>query len=85
MHNLPAQPTPFVGRETELADLDRMLSDPEVRLVTVLGAEGMGGPAICGLRRRSCWPSWRSSRWWQRSLVCFGGRVSCPRACCANP
>jgi predicted ATPase len=40
--NLPAQPTPFVGRKAELAELDRLLSDPDVRLVTVLGAGGMG-------------------------------------------
>ena len=41
-HNLPAQPTPFVGREAELVELERLLSDPSVRLVTVLGAGGMG-------------------------------------------
>ena len=41
-HNLPIQPTPFVGREAELVELDGLLSDPEVRLVTVLGAGGMG-------------------------------------------
>jgi predicted ATPase len=41
-HNLPVQPTPFVGRETELTELARLLSDPDVRLLTVLGAGGMG-------------------------------------------
>ena len=41
-HDLPAQLTPFVGRERELADLDRLLTDPEVRLVTVLGPGGIG-------------------------------------------
>jgi predicted ATPase/DNA-binding SARP family transcriptional activator len=41
-HNLPVQPTPFVGRETELAELGRLLADPDVRLVTILGAGGMG-------------------------------------------
>jgi predicted ATPase/Tfp pilus assembly protein PilF len=41
-NNLPVQLTPFVGRETELAELDRLLSDPNVRLVTVLGVGGMG-------------------------------------------
>jgi predicted ATPase len=40
--NLPVQPTPFVGREAELEELDRLLSDPDVRLVTVLGVGGMG-------------------------------------------
>jgi predicted ATPase/predicted Ser/Thr protein kinase len=41
-HNLPAQTTPFVGRETELAELARLLADPAVRLVTILGSGGMG-------------------------------------------
>jgi predicted ATPase len=41
-NNLPAQSTPFVGREAELAELDRLLADPEVRLLTILGAGGMG-------------------------------------------
>jgi len=41
-HNLPPQTTPFVGRETELAELTRLLADPEVRLVTILGSGGMG-------------------------------------------
>jgi predicted ATPase len=41
-HNLPLQPTPFVGREAELAELNRLLNDPDVRLVTILGAGGMG-------------------------------------------
>jgi predicted ATPase len=41
-HNLPVQPTPFVGREAELAELARLLANPGVRLVTILGAGGMG-------------------------------------------
>jgi len=41
-HNLPAQSTPFVGREAELTELARLLGDPEVRLLTILGAGGMG-------------------------------------------
>jgi predicted ATPase/DNA-binding SARP family transcriptional activator len=41
-HNLPVQTTPFIGRERELANLNQLLTDPDVRLVTVLGAGGMG-------------------------------------------
>jgi predicted ATPase len=41
-HNLPAQPTPFVGREAELTELARLLANPDVRLLTILGAGGMG-------------------------------------------
>ena len=41
-HNLPTQATPFIGRQAELAELARLLADPEVRLVTVVGLGGMG-------------------------------------------
>ena len=41
-HNLPVQLTPFVGRTGELAELRRLLENPEVRLITVLGPGGMG-------------------------------------------
>ncbi|MEZ4770156.1 MAG: BTAD domain-containing putative transcriptional regulator [Caldilineales bacterium] len=40
--NLPAQVSPFVGRDAELADLTRLLETPDVRLVTILGVGGMG-------------------------------------------
>ncbi|MDX1613355.1 MAG: protein kinase [Candidatus Promineifilaceae bacterium] len=41
-HNLPAQTTPFVGRETELAELHRLLADSAARLVSITGPGGMG-------------------------------------------
>ncbi len=41
-HNLPIQLTPFVGREAELVNLGRLLADPHVRLVTIIGPGGMG-------------------------------------------
>jgi serine/threonine protein kinase/predicted ATPase len=41
-HNLPAQATPFVGREEELERLAGLLREPRIRLVTVLGPGGMG-------------------------------------------
>jgi predicted ATPase len=41
-HNLPAQTTPFFGRQDELAILAGLLADPHKRLVTVLGPGGMG-------------------------------------------
>jgi hypothetical protein len=41
-HNLPAQITPFIGREVELAELARLLADPTIRLVTILGPGGIG-------------------------------------------
>jgi predicted ATPase/DNA-binding SARP family transcriptional activator/Tfp pilus assembly protein PilF len=41
-HNLPVPSTPFVGREKELTELNGLLSDPDMRLVTVLGPGGIG-------------------------------------------
>jgi predicted ATPase/class 3 adenylate cyclase len=41
-HNLPAQRTAFVGRETELAELERLIADARSRLVTIVGPGGMG-------------------------------------------
>ncbi|MDA0246177.1 MAG: tetratricopeptide repeat protein [Chloroflexi bacterium] len=41
-HNLPPAPTPFVGRERELAELVAHLTNPACRLLTLLGTGGMG-------------------------------------------
>jgi len=41
-HNLPAQPTAFVGREEELDQIAQRLADPDCRLLTVVGPGGMG-------------------------------------------
>jgi predicted ATPase/DNA-binding SARP family transcriptional activator/Tfp pilus assembly protein PilF len=42
LYNLPPAPTPFVGREEELAELAELLANPDCRLVTLLGAGGIG-------------------------------------------
>jgi predicted ATPase/DNA-binding SARP family transcriptional activator len=42
LFNLPAQPTPFVGRERELSRLLELMADPEVRALTIVGPGGMG-------------------------------------------
>jgi predicted ATPase/predicted amidohydrolase len=41
-HNLPAQPTAFVGREQELEETTRLLADPSCRLITLTGHGGVG-------------------------------------------
>ncbi len=41
-HNLPAAVDSFVGRERELAEVQSLLRNPAVRLVTLVGAGGMG-------------------------------------------
>jgi predicted ATPase/DNA-binding SARP family transcriptional activator len=41
-HNLPVQPTPFVGREALLAEIEERLLDPDCRLLTLVGPGGSG-------------------------------------------
>jgi len=41
-HNLAPQPTPFVGREKELAGIARCLQDADCRLLTLVGPGGIG-------------------------------------------
>jgi predicted ATPase len=41
-HNLPAQTTPFVGREIELDEIYRFLMTSDSRLITILAPGGMG-------------------------------------------
>jgi len=41
-HNLPVQPTPFLGREQEVTSVCALLSRPEVHLVTLTGPGGIG-------------------------------------------
>jgi len=42
VHNLPAQATPFVGREAELGEVLRRLGDPSCRLLSLVGPGGIG-------------------------------------------
>jgi DNA-binding SARP family transcriptional activator/predicted ATPase len=42
VHNLPAQYTPFVGREAEIGDIVQWLQDPTCRLLTLGGPGGIG-------------------------------------------
>jgi predicted ATPase/TolB-like protein/Tfp pilus assembly protein PilF len=41
-HNLPTQPTPFVGREQELKEVRGLILDPAVRILTLVGPGGVG-------------------------------------------
>ncbi len=41
-HNLPHQRTPFIGRQAELADLSRLIANPDAQLITILAPGGMG-------------------------------------------
>lgn len=41
-HNLPYQPTPFVGREKEIAEIIGVLENPDCRLMNLIGPGGIG-------------------------------------------
>ncbi|MET0903754.1 MAG: DUF4062 domain-containing protein, partial [Acidimicrobiales bacterium] len=41
-HNLPAQTSTFLGRETELRELRGLIADEDVRLISLTGAGGTG-------------------------------------------
>jgi DNA-binding SARP family transcriptional activator/tetratricopeptide (TPR) repeat protein len=40
--NLPSHPGPFIGRETELAEIAELLANPDCRLLTLVGPGGIG-------------------------------------------
>ena len=42
VHNLPANPAPFIGRTKELEEIGRILREPACRLLTLLGPGGNG-------------------------------------------
>src|SRR5258708_1502817 len=41
-HNLPQQATPFIGRDSELVELEARFGDPSCRLLTIVGPGGIG-------------------------------------------
>lgn len=41
-HNLPSQPTAFIGREREMEEVRALLHNPECRLLTLAGPGGIG-------------------------------------------
>jgi class 3 adenylate cyclase len=45
-NNLPAQPTPLIGRESELSEIISRLSSKDVRLLTLTGPGGIGKTRI---------------------------------------
>ena len=42
VHNLPPQPTPFIGRAAQVAALKALILKPNIRLLTLLGPGGTG-------------------------------------------
>lgn len=62
--NLPVPGTPFVGRESELAQLIPLLRDPGVRVITVTGPGGIGKTRLALQAAAECTASFPDGLWW---------------------
>lgn len=61
-NNLPAQLTSFIGREAELAQVDRLLA--QVRLLTLTGAGGCGKTRLAAYAAAAVAESYPAGVWW---------------------
>jgi predicted ATPase len=63
--NLPAPPTPLVGRERELGELEALLRRPQLRLLTLTGAGGTGKTRLALEAAARALPAFeRHGVWW---------------------
>jgi DNA-binding SARP family transcriptional activator/predicted ATPase len=62
-HNLPAQLTRFVGRETELDQIAGQLNDPDYRLLTLVGPGGVGKTRLALAAARQAMPHFPDGTW----------------------
>jgi predicted ATPase len=61
---LPAQPTPFLGRERELAEVVALLQRADLRLFTLTGAGGSGKTRLALRAAAEVAPDYRDGVWW---------------------
>jgi hypothetical protein len=66
-NNLPRQPTPFLGREQQVAEVVSLLRREDVQLVTLIGPGARGRRVSCCRPWPSTWPTFpmasSSCRW----------------------
>lgn len=63
-HNLPLPPTPYVGREKEIAQWCELLQQPTTRLLTLLAFGGMGKTRSALQIGELCADSFPDGVWW---------------------
>src|SRR5205085_5752194 len=61
-NNLPAQLTSFIGRDEELAQVERLLA--QVRLLTLTGAGGCGKTRLAAHAAAAVAESYPAGAWW---------------------
>jgi predicted ATPase/class 3 adenylate cyclase len=62
--NLPTYSTTFVGRNRELPELVELLSQPDTRLLTVIGFGGMGKTRLALQLAERCRAEYSDGAWW---------------------
>jgi predicted ATPase/class 3 adenylate cyclase len=62
--NLPVPATPFLGREAELADLERLLTDGGARVLTLTGPGGTGKTRLALQAAASAADAFPGGVWW---------------------
>lgn len=73
-HNLPLIASSFVGRESELAQIAARLTDPGVRLVTLVGPGGMGKSRLAVQAGRSLVERFADGVWFVALAAVESGR-----------
>ena len=63
-NNLPAQPTPLIGREQELASLHATLTAPNTRLITLIGPGGTGKTRLALQAAAEVLETFPDGVWW---------------------
>lgn len=63
LHNLPVQPTSFVGRQSELIDIGELLQAPTNRLITLTGPGGSGKTRLALEVARTVLPHFADGVW----------------------
>lgn len=80
MHNLPAQTTPFIGREEELVRLQKRLEAPAHRLVTIVGPGGVGKTRLALVGAERVLDRFSGGLWWVPFAEVDPGPVTEPQA-----
>jgi DNA-binding CsgD family transcriptional regulator len=63
-HNLPSSMTPFVGRQSQIEQVRRMVIDPKCRLITLTGAGGVGKTRLALKIAESSFTTFKHGVWW---------------------